>query len=174
MIISNNAQKILKVLHLLAVSYWIGGALAVITLLFVSDTAESSGELTGLLRSSRFISVFVIVYFGALGSFFTGVAYSLCTSRGFFRHRWVILKWLITILCMIMGTYFLSPWNERMMELAHNFGLDAIDMEEYILLRARHIVIQLFEMLLFITAIALSVFKPWEKKELIRLQRKGF
>ena len=172
MLIPGNAQKVLKVLHLLAVSYWIGGALALLILVWASSRAQSGDELYGVLKSVRFVNVVVVVLLGALGSLFTGLAYSLCTNRGFFRHKWIILKWVITAYLFVVGVFLLGPWSTYMLETADNLGYAALSDPGFIDIQTRHIYMQVFEVVLFIIAIVLSVYKPWETEEIIRRRQK--
>lgn len=170
--ISRNAQHVLKVLHLLAVSSWIGGYLSEVLLYYTSGTAQSGGELFGILRSSRFISTYVVVYLGAFGSFFTGLAYSLCTNRGFFRHRWVIIKWIGTFYLIYCGTTRFGPWSVKMLETAQELGLEAIADQAYVEVRIKFLRLLCANMVVFVFLTAISVFKPWEVRESIRLWNK--
>lgn len=172
MVISGNAQRVLKIFHLLAVSFWIGGCLSEFILFYASTTAESGGELFGILRGSRFVSVYVVVYLGAFGSFFTGLAYSLCTNRGFFRHKWIIIKWVSTIYLMLCGTFFLGPWSTEMLEAAQSMGLGAIDDIVYIEARSKLLKLLTAHMSILIALTIISVYKPWEAKEAVRLLNK--
>lgn len=170
MLISNTAQKVLKIFHLLAISYWMGGGLALIVLLYASGHAQSGEELFGILKSYRFVNVVVAVYMGAYGSLFTGLAYSLCTNRGFFRHKWIIIKWAMTIGMIIFGSVCLGEWSTSLLEMAHSLGAAALEHPEYLHLQSLHMKVLIGYMTLFVIATVLSVFKPWEMKELAAQQ----
>jgi len=172
MIISGNAQRILKILHLLAVSFWIGGYLSQVILYYICTWAESGDELFGVLRGSRFVGMFVVVYLGAYGSFFTGLAYSMCTHRGFFRHKWIIIKWGTTVYLMIVGSYLLGPWSATMLETTQAIGLEALNDPDFILSRSRLLSFFTVHMFLFVILTIVSVYKPWETAESIRLLNK--
>jgi len=172
MIISTNGQRVLKILHLLAVSFWVGGGLSELVLFYTSATAQSDGELFGILRSSRFISIYVVVYLGAFGSFFTGLAYSMCTNRGFFRHKWIIIKWAATVYLMIFGTWFLGPWGTEMLEAVQLMGLEVMSNPAYQEIRSKLLTLLSVHLGAFAALIVISVFKPWEVKESIRLLNK--
>lgn len=169
MIISGSAQRILKILHLLAVSFWIGGALSEILIFYATSTAESEGELFGLLRGARFVAVYVVVYLGAFGSFFTGLAYSLCTNRGFFRHKWIIIKWASTVYLIICGLTLLGPWSTEMLETAQSLGIDALADGGYIMARFKLLSLLSAHVAILIVLTAISVYKPWETGEAIEL-----
>lgn len=172
MIISGNAQRVLKIFHLLAVCFWVGGSLAEIVLYYTSSTAQSGGELFGILRGSRFVSVYVVVYLGAFGSFFTGLAYSLCTNRGFFRHKWIIIKWVTTVFLMCWGGFYLGPLSVEMLEIVQRLGVEAISEPGYQVLRRQLLTYLLIHKGLLIVLTIISVFKPWETSESIKLLNK--
>ena len=174
MLISNEGQKVLKVFHLFAVCFWVGGGMGLILLLRAALDAGSSDELFGILKSYRFISVIITVYMGAYGSFFTGLAYSLCTNRGFFRHKWIILKWAMTLGMILYGSFVLGGWSTRMLEMAASTGLAALQNPEFQQLYTWHFCASIVYMALYVIATVLSVYKPWEKDELIRQQRAYF
>lgn len=166
MIISSAAQRVLKVIHLMAVSFWIGGCLALLALTLVSRHAESGSELYGVFRSMSIVSLVVVVYLGGYGSFFTGLAYSICTNRGFVRHKWVILKWAMTIFIILSGALCAGPTRIKMMELVREHGLAAQSMAGY---QDGQFVVGVFavvQFIMFLICTVLSVYKPWEQQEL--------
>ena len=166
MIISPEAQRVLKVVHLLTVSYWIGGCVALITLLLVSGSAETGSELYGILRSMNIITLIVVVYLGAYGSFFTGLAYSICTNRGFVRHKWVVLKWSMTIAMIFTGAFWMGPKKIIMMELVMEHGLGAMALEAYQEAETWLMLLFALQLAMFVVCTVLSVYKPWEREEL--------
>ncbi len=171
MLISNNAMKILIIFHLFAVCFWVGGGLGLMLLLYAVKNAGSADELFGILKSYQFISVIMTVYMGAYGSFFTGLAYSLYTNRGFFRHKWIIIKWVMTVGMILCGSLYLGPWSTQMLETAVSMGLDALRSPHFLTIYDKHMNMLIFYTLLFIVATILSVYKPWERDELLRQQR---
>ena len=168
MLISTNGQRVLKILHLFTVCFWVGGDMALLLLLYAAQDAGTSEELFGILKSYKFVNVLITVYLGAYGTFFTGLAYSLCTNRGFFRHRWVILKWVMTLGMIICGLAFLGGWSTQLLELAAASGLPALQSREFQAIFDRQITAGILYMGLFVLAFILSVYKPWEREELLR------
>ena len=168
MMISANGQRILKILHLLTMTYWVGGALAVLTLFLAAPYAFSDGELFGFARASMFIGTYMLVYLGAMGTLFTGLAYSLCTNRGFFRHKWVVIKWVITLGFILLGFSTLGPSAAKELDAIRDLGLAALQNPEIQALRRERFWMMVAETVFFILAFILSVYKPWEKGELMR------
>lgn len=166
MIISASAQRVLKVIHLMTVSFWIGSGVALLSLTLTSRYAESGSELYGVLRSMNVITLVVAVYLGAYGSFFTGLAYSVCTNRGFIRHKWVILKWAMTIFIIAFGAFYIGPDKIIMMDLVHEHGLAAQSMPEYQQAQKELLYFHVVGLSMFLICTVLSVYKPWERQEL--------
>lgn len=166
MIISARAQRVLKVVHLMTASFWIGSGVATLSILLSSQYAESGSELYGVLRSMNVVTLVVAVYLGGYGSFFTGLAYSICTNRGFVRHKWVILKWGMTISIILVGAFYMGPTKIIMMELVHDHGLGVLAMPEYLSAQKSLTYTSLLNLAMFLLCTALSVYKPWEREEL--------
>jgi len=112
----------LKGFHLLAVSCWIGGAVALILLYVLKDDVTNGGVLYGINQSIHHVDMAVVVIPGAFGCLLTGLIYSIFSNWGFFRHNWLIYKWIVTVTAIIFGTFWLGPWETRMMELSHQWG----------------------------------------------------
>lgn len=165
MLISANAQKILKTLHFITASCWFGGCLSMALLMYAAEYAQSDAEFFGILKSYKYLNVIITVYLGAYGTLFTGLAYSLCTNRGFTRHKWVVAKWVMTLGMIYGGAAYLGPGSTLMLEMARDMGLAALENAAY--LQARFIVMtgQLVCLALFLLSVLLSVYKPWEQDE---------
>ena len=173
MFISSSAEKILKTLHLVAVCCWVGGCFALLLLLYAASNAQSGEELFGVLRSYRFVTVIVTVYMGAYGSFFTGLAYSLCTNRGFFRHKWIILKWILTVGMMIFGANCSGVWSTSLLEMTRGSSIAILHDPVFLSYYGKIKLALIAYNILFLLIILLSVYKPWEKAELLAQHLKG-
>jgi hypothetical protein len=64
----------------------------------------------------------VVVVPGAFGCLATGSIYSSFSNRGFFKHNWMIFKWVVTVAAILFGTFFLGPWETNMMEISGKFA----------------------------------------------------
>ena len=104
----------LKIVHLFGACCWLGGAVAMIMLNVYSVTASREGMLYGINFSSHVVDMWVIISFGLGTCVFTGLLYGLLTPWGFFRQRWVAVKWIVTAFCFASGWLFLGRWRSRM------------------------------------------------------------
>ena len=173
MMLGPRGQNILKVLHLLAVYYWVGASFSLLILWLFGPVPQSGEELFGMRKAHNFIAFVAAGNVGSYGTFFTGVAYSLCTNRGFFRHKWIILKWIITLGIMLLGHLAFAPLGTQLLEHVMQSGMAVPDDPVYQALMREYLTLSSFVMLLFIVATILSVYKPWERSELLRSSRRG-
>jgi len=163
--LSPNLTKWLKSLHLLAVAGWAGGAVSLLILHFLRfNGVESGNELYGIDRAAHLIDMGVVVYLGAFGCLLTGLLYSIFTNWGFFRHKWVLIKWVITIFCILSGTFFLGPWETAMLNISHQSGDTALMNVGYLSSMRLNFWFGIVQLILLIFAMFISVFKPWRSK----------
>jgi uncharacterized membrane protein len=168
MMLSQRGQNILKVLHLLAACIWVGACFCLLALWFYGPVPQSGEELFGLLKAHNFLAFVVAGNIGACGTFFTGLAYSLCTNRGFFRHKWLVLKWAITLASILFGYFGFVPLNTELLEQALRLGVHAPGEPAYQVLAAKYELLAVTQAVLLLLALVLSVYKPWEKTEVPR------
>jgi uncharacterized membrane protein len=155
----------LKGFHLLAVSCWIGGAVALMMLYFIKADLDNGGVLYGINRSIHHIDMAVIVLPGAFGCLITGIICSAFTSWGFFKYKWLILKWIITVVAIIFGTFWLGPWETNMMEISRDLGISALSDPTYLYNQEMNFFFGGVQCLILIITLFISIFKPWKKKK---------
>ena len=119
-------------------------------------------ELYGINVSMKFIDDFVIIP-GAVGCFITGMLYSIFTKWGWFKQRWITIKWAINIFGILSGTFFLGPWLNSLAPLSKAGGINVLTDPVYI--NNKHMLWYLgtFQVATLIFAVFISVIKPWKK-----------
>ncbi len=125
--------------------------------------ASDGRELFGILDTMNYVDLFIIIP-GAMGCLLTGLLYSSLTNWGWFRHRWITVKWIICLYGVIIGTYPLGPWLEEMVRIAGQAGLAALSDPVF-----RHNAFMLkilgtFQAATLVFAAAISSLKPWRKR----------
>jgi hypothetical protein len=111
------------------------------------------------------IDTYVIVWLGAIGCLLTGLLYSLFTGWGFFRHRWLLVKWVITLFCVLSGTFWLGPWETAMLGISRQAGDAALSDAGYISAMYANFWLGIVQVSLIVFAVCISVFRPWRSKE---------
>jgi uncharacterized membrane protein len=155
------SQKWLKAVHLVFASMWVGGGVTLVGMHLWMD-AQTGQELYGINRSMRFVDDFIIIP-GAFGSLLTGLIYSAFTNWGFFKHGWIIAKWVINLGGILFGTFFLGPWLNSLGPMADRLGLHALADPTYIhnfTMNTRWGMVQTGTLIL---AVFLSTLKPWKR-----------
>ncbi|MFY9399653.1 MAG: DUF2269 family protein [Desulfomonilia bacterium] len=159
--LSAQGMRWLKALHLIAVSCWVGGAIALMLLYFLKSGVDEGGVLYGINRSINHVDMYVVVIPGAFGCLVTGFVYSCFSKWGFFRHGWLTCKWILTVAAILFGTFFLGPWERTMMELSGTLGASATADPAYLHNQRMHAIFGTVQTLVLISMVFISVFKPW-------------
>ncbi len=160
--LSANGQKWLKCFHLLFVCLWVAGVIAMALMIYLMKATDGM-ELYGIDISKKFIDDFIIIP-GGIGSFVTGLLYSIFTNWGWFKHRWITTKWAITLFGIIFGTFWLGPWLNVMPPISLQKGLAALSDPTYMHSQQMLLVWVPLTLTLVLFALFISVLKPWKKK----------
>lgn len=156
-------QRILKIFHLVTTCLWVGGAVTLNLMGLMLGPAESGAELFGYDLARKFVDDLIIIP-GAIGCLFSGLLISWLTPWGFFRHRWVAIKWVLTVGCILFGTFYLGPMINGQPSISHELGLAALGDPTYTANRFNNIIGGGFQLLLILFMVVISVLKPWKKK----------
>ncbi len=148
----------LKLLHVVGAAVWVGSGFALLFSLTVLSAADGR-ELHGKLAILDFIDLFVLVP-GAFVSLFTGIAYSIWTPWGWFKHRWVAVKWLICASGIAIGYAALGPWLSGLVRLSADQGLAALEHPSY----PKLLWFIAYQAATLVAALVLTVFRPWRKR----------
>ena len=155
-------MRILKIVHIFFFIMWIGGGIALTTLMFVADPLLAD-DIYMKFRSMQIVDDLLIIP-GALGCLLVGIIYGAFTNWGFFKHNWLTVKWILTILQILFGTFALGPWINGNVDIARQIRGAALSNPEFL---NNTVNLKLWgtiqvSFLLFMAII--SVIKPWKKK----------
>jgi uncharacterized membrane protein len=157
--------KWLKSFHMIAVSCWVGGAVSLILLYFLKNGIDNGGVLYGINQSIHHVDIAVVVIPGAFGCLVTGLIYSSFSNWGFFKHTWMIFKWIVTVAAILFGTFFLGPWETNMMEISGKIGLSSFNNSDYLYNEKMNLIFGTIQVLVLMITIFISIFKPWKSKK---------
>ncbi len=155
-------QRILKIFHLICAGLWIGGAVALSLMIAALGPALSGAELLGYDVARKFVDDLIIIP-GAMGCLLSGLLISVFTPWGFFKHRWVTVKWILTVACILFGTFVLGPMVNGQPPISLALGLEALTDPVYMANRDRNLLWGGLQVLLIFFMVAISVLKPWKK-----------
>jgi hypothetical protein len=160
--LSLTGQRWLKCFHVLSAGVWVGTAVSLSTKQFFISPSHGP-ELFGILSTLDFIDLCVLVP-GAIGTLVTGLIYSIFTNWGWFRHRWVTVKWIICVFGVTFGTYPLGPWLSGMVRISEDQGIASFNDAVFMHNRSMLFVFGTFQAMTIIFAFFVSVLKPWRKR----------
>lgn len=168
-ILGTNGKQWLKSIHLIVSVIWVGAAIAMNVLRFAWTPATDS-DLYAVDHAILLMDNWIVVPAAWL-SLLTGLLESWLTSWGFFKYRWVILKWIGTIAMMIYAPLFLAGWDRSIQAISKVEGLMALQNPLYLQYRLYYTISGLTFIALLIFLSVISTLKPWARKDGIRLNR---
>jgi uncharacterized membrane protein len=158
--IKGNGYKIVKLIHIIFASIWIGTA---ITVFYMLKVLLNKDNVLPLLKAVQYIDFCVIIPANLL-TFITGLIFSIGTDWGFFKHRWIIIKYIINLLPIIGGALIFGHPIFSMIAIAEEKGVDALTSPEFILSNKFMTIAFIIMIVLLFFAVYLSVYKPKLKK----------
>ena len=136
--------------------------------LFLLSAAKYQGWITGQAvygadLAAHVIDRWVVVNLGAFLCFMTGLAYGVLTKWGFFRHRWIVLKWVVLFLCIGFGIW-LGGKEQAMLALSHTLGEEAMAAPEYRAVLLPYCLGGLMQICVLVAVVFISIFKPFGRR----------
>lgn len=163
--LKKNGLRWLKLFHLAAACCWLGGAIGMLTISLLVESAENGDMLFGIVSASRRVDVWVVIIPGLFGCLLTGLIYGLFTSWGFFRHKWVIVKWVGTLAAFFFGNRFLGQWEAALLKMSRELGFGALQDPEFYQTLLLHRYGGIAQTLVLLLLVGISIFKPWKKRK---------
>ena len=162
---SPRLRKLGLTAHVVSSVGWLGAIVAFLALAVAGLTSDDPQLVRGVYLVAEPITWFVIVPF-ALPSLLTGIVQSLGTTRGLFRHYWVLFKLLIAV----VATTVLLLYTQTVGSFADVAADSGSDLRE---LQAPTFVLHSgAALLLLLAATVLAVYKPrgitrygWRKQQ---------
>ncbi|MDR2300456.1 MAG: DUF2269 family protein [Deltaproteobacteria bacterium] len=158
-ILGPKGMRILKFFHLITAGLWIGAAVALNLMVYALPLPDTDGELYAYNVACKFIDDRVLIP-GAVGCLISGFLICLLTQWGFFKHRWVIIKWILTVACILFGTFYLSNTINGQPGISAEEGIMALANADYVANRLGSLRGGLVQLFCLVFMFYLSVFKP--------------
>lgn len=140
--------------HITSSVGWVGAAIAFLALAVIGFTSDDERTVRGAYLVMAPAAWFVLVPF-AHASLLSGVALSLGTTWGLFRHYWVLLKLGITVFSTVILLIYMGTFRQ-MAGVAADPVLDLA-----VVRNASPIVHAILALLLLLAATVLGVYKPF-------------
>lgn len=165
-------RKLVLSVHLTFSVGWIGAVAAYLSLDIATATTGESATLRASYLAMELMVRYVIVPF-ALGALLSGVAISLGTRWGLFRHYWVLVSLLLTILATLV---LLSETRtvSRLASLASDPNTSSEELADL----GNTLVHSVGGMAILLAILVLNVYKPrgltrygWRRQNDLRAER---
>jgi hypothetical protein len=164
--ISHKAKRFFVSIHVIFAMCWVGSVLAVLFLLFTHDGAAivQSYQVSELCKK---IDDQLIIP-SAMLSLVSGLSLCAITNWGFTRHWWIVVKGLLTVSFIVVGTIALGPWLNKSAEIAAAAKgvvspLDFVTPGERLYLHLSQLlsVGVPIQLLFLLAVVVISYLKPW-------------
>jgi hypothetical protein len=133
--LGTDGRKHLKNIHIVLCCAWIGTSLSLLLIGLVKIPSISNGdELYATLAVIKLLDDYIIVP-AAIGLLLTGLLYSKLTHWGFFKYRWITIKWVIIAAQIAFGTAFLGQWvggAYEIVEMERALALESPQFMQYV------------------------------------------
>ncbi|HNP76479.1 MAG: hypothetical protein U0289_03835 [Cyclobacteriaceae bacterium] len=146
---------------------WFGAVAAFFALAIGGLLGKDAQLVRASYLSMELIGWFVIVP-ACLASLLSGVIQSLGTPWGLFQHYWVLIKFLLTVVATIFLLLHMQPVGFIADMVSHT-----ISDSEFSGLRMRLVVDAGAALVVLLSAIILSVYKPWGRTSYGRMRLEG-
>jgi len=157
------AVKILKMFHLLFAFEWIIGGVALCFLLFITDP-QTGDELYMRSIILQIVDDYCIIP-GAVLAVATGLIYNIWTHWGFFKHKWIVSKWIMAIMQGLFGMFVLVPCIDTNVVIADHLRDAALTDPAFLYNTQILQIVGTIQSLFLVLVIVISVQKPWKKKK---------
>ena len=154
-------QKLLKTFHLIAVAVWFTSVVTMLAITTLADGLQDGGAFAMVHKVYHFVD-FNLLTPAAVLTLLTGLIYSMFTRWGFFKHGWLIYKWIVTVGIIIWGTVHLGPVCTEIMETTEHLQLGALNDPGYLADWRLGFWAGISNAILLLGAIVFSTFKPWK------------
>jgi hypothetical protein len=125
--------------------------------------APNGDALYAINEIYTFLDDFVIIPTATLSSL-TGFFLCWFTNWSFFKHYWVITKWVLTTVAIVFGTFRIGPWINAMTSISATERLQALQNPLYMFDNQGIIWGGLAINLTLLIIIAVSLLKPWGRR----------
>lgn len=156
--------KWLKIIHVFLVVLFFGGILCSVALNLHIDFTKYDESYLGY--KNIIIISDNIVRWGAIGTLLVGITYGFFTNWGFFKHRWVGVKFVLYFIQTIIGIFVVDHLMVANMELLETQKEMALSNPIFIQNHEIRQYAVYFQVLVTIFIFIISFLKPWKKKKL--------
>lgn len=151
--------------HVAFAALWTGTVFSIFLVALQNRNTPNGDELYALNSVISLLDVFIVLP-SAIGSAITATLLCWFTNYGFFKFYWVMVKWILTTLLMIFGTFWLYPWSEAATSISDTQRLQAWSNPLYLFDTKGVLIGAAIQALCLLVIIGISVLKPWGRRRI--------
>lgn len=157
-------MKWLKIIHVFLVVLFFGGILSSLALNFYINLTKYDVSYLGY--KNLIIISDHIVRWGAIGTLLVGLTYGFFTNWGFFKYKWVGVKFILYIIQTIVGIFIVDKLLVANMELLETQKEMALNNPIFIRNHEIRQYAVYFQIIMTSFIFIISYLKPWRKKKI--------
>lgn len=161
--LSAKGMRALKVIHLVCAVAWFGSAISMNLLRHLVEVEDTAG-MYWMAEILEAIDMKILVP-GAIGCLVTGIIYGAFTNWGFFKYKWLTVKWVLTIFMIMFGTFYMGPLVKENVVIGKALMEGRGDVSQYGYNVTANAYAGLLQIVLLTIVTVISVYKPWKKKQ---------
>ena len=142
---------------------WFGTALSMIVIALMNRNTTNGDELHAINSIMQLLDDVVIIP-SAFFSLVSGGLICWLTVWGFFKHYWVITKWVATVTLIVTVSAWLGPWTNAMTAISAEDRLQALQNPLYVFDQKAVLIGGIIQTSCLLFIIAISFVKPWGKR----------
>lgn len=150
---------------------WFGTALCMIAIALSNRNTPNGDELYAINSVMKLLDDWVIIPSATL-SLITGGLLCWLTIWGFFKHYWVIVKWIATVTLIVTGTIWLGPWTNAITAISSAERIQALQNPLYVFDQNAVLVGAIIQTSCVLAIIGISVLKPWGRRNIKKQEQK--
>jgi hypothetical protein len=156
-------RKTVLVVHVIASVGWLGLTIGNLALTITGMTTDSPDEQHAVYQVMGVLGDLLLIPI-SLTALVTGVLLGLGSSWGLFRHRWVAVKFWLTLIPVVLTPLALLPGIHDAVAVVSNTPPDQLaDVDASGGLWAGCV-----STTMYVTSVVLSIFKPWSRTRIGR------
>lgn len=157
------ARKLLLIVHLISSIGWLGLMLCLLALATTALLTNSPDTLRAAYRALPLLGDALIVPLSLL-SLTSGLVLALGTRWGLFTHRWVSVKFWLTLAATVASIAELRGRLHQAGRLAVEHPVGPISAMHLGFVRYNLVIITCVALAVYVTNVVLSVVKPWGRR----------
>jgi hypothetical protein len=154
--------------HVVIAAVWFGTALTMVAIALYASHLYSIPSVSGdSLYTLQAILAYLNDYLlmpAATLSILSGTALCALTVWGFFKHYWVIAKWVVTVTIITVVSGWVGPWVYAATAIAETDRLQALENPLFRFDQQAAMIGGGLEILALLGLILISFLKPWGRR----------